>query len=91
MRERIADLTKQLDEERARTAKLIDAVRDLAMGVPVSPWPIPVPLPHPQPDPDRRLPGVLMAYAVIFPGSATAQQTATAITVTSTPPKGNEQ
>ncbi len=68
MRERIADLTKQLDEERARTAKLIDAVRDLAMGVPVSPWPIPV-----------------------LPGSATAQQTATAITVTSTPPKGNEQ
>ncbi|HJX54586.1 MAG TPA: hypothetical protein VJ801_17600 [Polyangia bacterium] len=85
MRERIADLTKQLDEERARTAKLVDAVRDLAMGVPVSLWPLPVIIRTPEPP---KLPAVAMYYACSF---APEQGPPTfTVTYTSTPPKGNE-
>ena len=87
MRERIADLTKQLDEERAKNAKLIDAVADLAMGTPVSLRLIPVPLPHPQPDPYRLLPGVFVAYMAAFAG----QNYPTEITTyTGNPPTGDD-
>ena len=72
--------------------KLTDAIADLAKaaaagGLPVGqPWLIPVPLPRPQPSPYHPLPDVFVAYAIAFAGN----QSPPTITVTSTPPTGDE-
>ena len=92
IRERIADLTKQLDEERAKNAKLTEAVRDLAKGatgVPyvAPPWPIPVPLPPQKPP---RLPPGVYAYMCPFPNEGTTIRRFVSITINSDTPKGNE-
>jgi len=56
IRKRLDEVTKQLDEERAKNAKLTEVVADLAKAaaagaLPVGqPWvPYPVPMPQPQP------------------------------------------
>jgi hypothetical protein len=95
MRKRLDAVTEQLDEERAKTAKLIDVIADMmkaAAGGDAPLWqPLTVPVPLPRPPTQPRIPDVFVAYACSFPASDQQQAgTYTSISVTSDPPKGNE-
>ena len=80
-------------EIRQRLAKIQREIAELNESLALienPPWPIPVPLPQPPMQPPR-IPGGVYAYMCSFPEeSHQNSQTFTGITVTSTPPKGDE-
>ena len=85
MRARITQLEADLKFWQDAYRHLAESMAQPSIQAPAPPWPIPVPLP-PQ-DPPYVQPGVY-AHACAFTG--TTFPATTTISITSTPPKGNE-